>query len=290
MVDFFYSLQRSAKTLKALGLRSGSAVIGAKLLLKINRSNRWAVRSLSIRGLPKPVFVRLGTSDVHVLQQVFTHREYEDPSRTHSSAINEFYCQSLEQGKTPIIVDCGANIGLASIWYANIYPHAKIFSVEPEPKNFEILRMNASHYPNVIPVQAGVSDQKRHLHLTNVGNAPWAWETVEDEAGEVETVTISDLLACEPDGVPLIVKIDIEGFEINLFQSNISWVDQTPVIVFESHDWLFPWRGTAHAIFSALVGQRRRDYLQHGENTFSYSHNLLQPAPPSTMQLKEVSI
>jgi hypothetical protein len=44
--------------------------------------------------------------------------------------------------------------------------------------------------------------------------------------------------------------------------------------VFESHDWLFNWRGTFHAVASVLT-KTMRDYVQNGENTFSFSHTLL---------------
>jgi hypothetical protein len=69
----------------------------------------------------------------------------------------------------------------------------------------------------------------------------------------------------------LVVKIDIEGSETGLFRSNLDWAAETPLIVFEPHDWLFNWRGTFHAIMSVLVRQPR-DYLQNGENTFSILH------------------
>jgi hypothetical protein len=110
--------------------------------------------------------------------------------------------------------------------------------------------------------------------LKNIGDAPWTWETEESESGNVETVTIPGLLSRTPNSRPLIVKIDIEGSEVELFRSNIDWVEQTPLVVFEEHDWLFNWRGTSHAIFSALT-KHPRDYLRRGENTFSFSHSLL---------------
>jgi hypothetical protein len=75
----------------------------------------------------------------------------------------------------------------------------------------------------------------------------------------------------EPNSVPLIVKVDIEGSEVQLFRSNLEWVEQTPLIVFELHDWLGGWRGTGHAVFSCL-STHRRDYMQRGENMFSFGH------------------
>ena len=68
-------------------------------------------------------------------------------------------------------------------------------------------------------------------------------------------------------------QIDIEGSEVGLFRSNVDWVNEAPVIVFESHDSLFNWRGTFHAVVSILT-KRPRDYIQSGENTFSFLHSM----------------
>lgn len=39
--------------------------------------------------------------------------------------------------------------------------------------------------------------------------------------------------------IPFIVKIDIEGYEQELFSSNIDWIDNIPVIIIELHDGCF---------------------------------------------------
>lgn len=39
-----------------------------------------------------------------------------------------------------VIVDAGANIGLASLFFANKYADAKIIAIEPEEHNFKILK------------------------------------------------------------------------------------------------------------------------------------------------------
>ena len=177
------------------------------------------------------------------------------------------------KSKTPLIIDCGANIGLASIWYAQKFPAAKIIAVEPEPENFRILTMNAASYPNIVPIQGGISDRETRLSLANRDDAPWAWETTEADSGQIMSFTIPSLLETLPSAILMIVKIDIEGSEVELFRSNVDWVAQTPVIVFEAHDGLFNWRGTFHAVVSILTKQPR-DYLQNGENTFSILHSI----------------
>jgi FkbM family methyltransferase len=208
------------------------------------------------------------------MEQIFIDRGFS-LSRwpEHERAIWARYESALERGQTPVIVDAGAHIGLAALWFAEGFPRARIFAVEPAPENFEILRRNTLHYPNVTPIDAAISDRETHVNLVNANGEPWAWETRESETGEVPTVTVPDLLNREPNSVPFIVKIDIEGGELELFRSNLEWVEQTPLIVFELHDWLGGWRGTGHAVFSRL-STHPRDYMQRADNMFSFAHSI----------------
>ncbi|PIU20794.1 MAG: hypothetical protein COT18_00435 [Elusimicrobia bacterium CG08_land_8_20_14_0_20_59_10] len=42
----------------------------------------------------------------------------------------------------PVIVDCGANIGMASLYFKAVYPGAEILAFEPDPDAFACLREN----------------------------------------------------------------------------------------------------------------------------------------------------
>jgi FkbM family methyltransferase len=106
---------------------------------------------------------------------------------------------------------------------------ARIIAVEPEPKNFRILAMNAANYPNITPIQGGISDRQTRASLVNAGDDPWAWETKESgETGDVAMFTIPELLADVPNARPMIVKIDIEGGEAEMFRSNVEWTPARP--------------------------------------------------------------
>jgi hypothetical protein len=83
-------------------------------------------------------------------------------------------------------------------------------------------------------------------------------------------------LGRDPDSVPLVIKIDIEGSEIELFRTNLEWIERTPLIVIELHDWQGGWRGAGHAVFSCL-STHPRDYMQRGEHMFSFAHHTLPP-------------
>ncbi|MFL6694040.1 MAG: FkbM family methyltransferase, partial [Ramlibacter sp.] len=68
-------------------------------------------------------------------------------------------------------------------------------------------------------------------------------------------------------------KIDIEGFEANLFSANCEWIDLFPLLIIELHDWLLPRQGNSRA-FLREIAQRDRDFVFRGENVFSISNTL----------------
>jgi hypothetical protein len=78
----------------------------------------------------------------------------------------------------------------------------------------------------------------------------------------------------EPSDFPFMVKIDIEGGEQDLFESNTDWVEHTAIVVVELHDWLFPRQRTSLP-FLRCVSALDRDFVYRGENVFSINNQLL---------------
>jgi FkbM family methyltransferase len=231
--------------------------------------NKWETRQMFIPCLQRRIWLRPGVSDWIVLERIFMDREYDSTSTLHEEGMLSLQESIVASGKTPLIVDCGANIGLASLWFADRFKQSTVIAVEPEPNNYSLLELNSKDHPRILPFNAAISDRPSMLGLINQGDTPWAWETQESEVGQVQALTIPHLLNTNPQYVLFIVKVDIEGFETNLFRSRTGWVDQLPLMVFEMHDWRTPWSGSGHSFFSTLT-RGKRDYIVRGENIFSY--------------------
>jgi len=67
-------------------------------------------------------------------------------SAAHDAALRRYYERIVADGRQPLIIDCGANIGCASVWFATQYPKARILAVEPDPDNFRMLVRNSKPY------------------------------------------------------------------------------------------------------------------------------------------------
>lgn len=53
---------------------------------------------------------------------------------------NEYYFDTPK--KNPLIIDCGANIGMSVLYFKWLYPRATVYAFEPDPETFKILEEN----------------------------------------------------------------------------------------------------------------------------------------------------
>lgn len=213
------------------------------------------------------VWLREGTSDRAVLEQIFYTEEFNISTAPQFAWIRAAYDKVLAAGEKPLVVDCGANIGLSALYFARHLPQARIVGIEPARDNVELARRNTTHNPLIEIVEAAVHDEARPLEIANPGAEKFAYRVQElraPGAQAVEGVTIPSLMERHGARRNLIVKVDIEGGELALFRSNIGWLDHTDLLIVETHDWLFPGQGTSRTLFQALAG-RSFEVIQKGE-------------------------
>lgn len=235
--------------------RLGPRFAGACAAARLKTSGTMAI---PVPGFGEMV-VRCRDSDTATLRQVFRDREYHIGSPEMRSRVDARYAAVLAAGKVPVIVDAGANIGAAAVWFSVLYPKARVLAVEPDPANFAVLEKNAAGRFDA--VDAAVGGERGHVEAVRSGQS-WATQTKRSDTG-IAMLTIADLVARVPDGELLLAKIDIEGFEADLFDGDCRWIDACTVVMVEPHDWMQP--GTS-ASFQRELGKRDFDMLINGEN------------------------
>lgn len=115
---------------------------------------------------------------------------------------------------TPVIIDCGGNMGVSALWFRQSYPGCALTVYEADPNLAGIIRRNL--------------DRAGHTDVDVRNNAVWS-ENVEmlfaargddmgrmDPAGNLKVKAI-DLSAELPGHVDLL-KMDIEGAEFQVFE------------------------------------------------------------------------
>lgn len=213
------------------------------------------------------VWLREGTSDIAVLEQIFRSEEFNISTAPQFAWIRAAYDRMLAAGDTPLIVDCGANIGLSALYFALHLPKARIVGIEPARDNVELARRNTARNPLIEIIEAAVSDRPGRLEIVDPAAEKFAYRVREagaESGGAVEAITIGALMQRYGAGRNLIVKVDIEGGERELFRSGTGWLDHTDLLIVETHDWLFPGQRTSSTLFSAIAG-REFEVIQKGE-------------------------
>jgi len=66
---------------------------------------------------------------------------------------------------SPVIIDCGAHVGMDSMELAKIFPKGKVHSIEPIPHIYDELIRNTNKYSNIKCYQLALSDDNGYSKM-----------------------------------------------------------------------------------------------------------------------------
>lgn len=233
------------------------------------------IREFRCAKYSAPIYLRDSIGDHATFWQCVVQNQYNFLKFDQSGRLIKFYQNALDNGEEVLIIDCGGNIGLSTLWFAKQFPEAYIYTIEPDSANVELLKKNTAHLGGKVNVLHGaIWNRSSELKITNpeAGSAAFRVVEVENAQADNEIIagyTIQNICDMANVDAPLIVKIDIEGGQASLFSSNTEWVKQTHLIALELDDWLLPWQGTSRSFFSCLSNYRF-EYLMSGEIIYCF--------------------
>lgn len=202
------------------------------------------VRPKAVRA--GPVRLRPGTSDAQVLFETLAGRYHLPPAGTTPSAV----------------WDLGSNLGLTVAHFAELWPHARIVGVEPQPYLAGAARELVGDYGSRCDiVEAAV--------WTIDGSVSFSVDAGDEYAGRVDAerpgyavraLSLNTLLA--EMGPADYVKMDIEGAEATVLRENTEWASHVDVVNVECHGeyTVDDCRRDLHELgFRTQVNERRSD-------------------------------
>lgn len=203
--------------------------------------------------------LRGGTSDVLVFREIFLENCYR-------AAI-----EALSPKAAGLrILDCGANIGLFSALCAKFFNSPSVVSVEPDPGNIEALRTNIANLRAevmTIPAFVGGSNGLGYLH--DAGQGEWGFQLTRTAVAGVTPVSIFDIPTLMKhagwEKIDLL-KVDIEGAEVEVFAKNESWIDSVSSIIVELH------AGYSIDQFINDISQSGRKWRMNHRSTYGDQH------------------
>jgi FkbM family methyltransferase len=182
--------------------------------------------------------LRKDTSDYYTFDQVFLRDQYNIHFPFEPTTI----------------LDAGANIGLAAVYFSHRYPQAIVVAIEPSSDNFAVLQKNIAPYQNIKAYCKGLWNKDVHLEIINtdgVQNAFMVAETTADNPRALPAISIDSIMREQNWNSIDILKVDIEGSEKEVFELNYeNWLPKCKAIVIELHDNMK--RGTSKSVFKAI--------------------------------------
>lgn len=210
--------------------------------------------------------------DINTVFQIFGYEEY---NLGHLGLWNKILKDYKKIKQKKIIIDCGSNIGSSSRYFSEIFKDAKIISIEPDYSNFLISEKNINkHCTNNI--NSAIASKNYNYKVIKYSD-PRAYQIKikknnRNHKNLKKTLTINEILKKEKQNSPFIIKIDIEGFEKQLFESNFQWMDKFKIIIIEIHDWMIPSKSLSENYIIALsktLKKNKRDLIILSENLVS---------------------
>ena len=136
----------------------------------------------------------------------------------YESNFDDFFNKKLK--KNYIVFDIGANIGYYSkIFSELVMPQGQVHAFEPSKLNFDKLNSNLRN-SNIKTYNIAIGNMNKKLFLNqgtdDIGATSKLNESNNGVGNWVDVTTIDELINSLP--IPNAIKIDVEGFEINVLE------------------------------------------------------------------------
>jgi len=202
------------------------------------------------------------SSDFSVFLQVFYAEQY---------SLLAGIC-NFNQIQVSTIVDLGANVGFTSIYLNRRFKTAKIIALEPDEENFKVLRTNTQYFKNIITKNAAIWSHQTKLSPSFDEESDWGktfLENKDSKTKSIEAVTINHIVEEHQLQSIDILKIDVEGAEKQIFESDLSFLKRVKVIAIEIHEHVIE-KEKIHAILRA----NHFILVEYGELSIGINKNL----------------
>jgi len=212
--------------------------------MELKTSLKWLLRSGSL------AFVRDGASPplmavTHEYVWKGTTLNYR-PGTSDQSLIYDIFLKPGRKAEywlpddidAKVVLDIGANIGIASNYLSRRFPKAKIFSFEPVPGNFALLSRNVESLGNVRPFQKALGAKNGSFEMlhsdSNKNMGGYSFHEAGSDAEKRISVEVGEARSMMRDiGIESadVIKIDTEGSEYDIltnlgrdFLGKVKWI------------------------------------------------------------------
>ena len=160
--------------------------------------------------------------------------------KNYEKSVKNFVKKKLNKNSNAI--DIGANLGYFSILFSSIIKQGKVYSFEPEKKNFKKLLDNIklNNFKNILPYNIGLSNSKsqKKMILTSEinegGHHILNSNNINSKYQIINTDKLDNIIKNKK--IFKIVKIDVEGHELKVLEGMSNVLIRTHYIIIEENN------------------------------------------------------
>jgi FkbM family methyltransferase len=158
--------------------------------------------------------------------------------------------------KSATAIDIGAYIGNHSLYFADHFK--SVLSFEPNPRAYEVLRLNAALAANIACFNIGLSDRVGEAILCVGSGNMGASYIAQPPAPNGQPIRLTTLDSMDLREDVKLIKVDVEGHELQALTGARELIRRNrPIVVFEQHTADFEdGRSAVIALLEALGYQR----------------------------------
>jgi len=187
----------------------------------------------------------------------------------------------VSQSLSPVIIDCGANIGTSCMYFKTLYPRSKIIAFEADEKMVKILNHNLknNNINDVDVIGSAVWIHNNGVEFSSEG-ADGGSIQGHKEKRRVDSVRLRDVLL-HLDKVDML-KIDIEGAEYEVIKDCQNSLDNVDNLFIKYHSW----NGVAQNLSQLLEILEKNNFRYYVNGVCSRSQPFVNRSQDKDMDLQ----
>jgi FkbM family methyltransferase len=176
--------------------------------------------------------------------------------------------------KGDVIFECGAHHGCSTLLLANwVGDKGKVIAFEPVPSNCDIVNKNLelNNIKNVTLERKAVGSESKMIRINALSNS---MISLTKQGIEVPLVTLN---AYESQN-PSMLKIDVEGFELEVLRGASNILAKTPKLAIEVHtEQLYKYGASVEELFKLIGAEKYDIWIQRDDSQPPVKYDMKEP-------------
>lgn len=189
-----------------------------KMLRMAKQDSDSVAEFFQLRGLRFPIMLRPGSDDI---------------SAVVNNVIREEWGQFDEKLDPAVIIDAGAYIGDSAAYFLSRFPRSHVIALEPNQESYIMAAQNLAPYgERVSLIKSALWTDTTVVYFGGIQMGA----SIATQGDEVAAVSVSALMAQFGYSFVDILKMDIEGAELQIIPAGVGgWLHRVGMLLLETH-------------------------------------------------------